>query len=204
MVNLLARDRSEPPGFAALDPAERRRLAERLQTAVRLEASRAGAAGGALLSRLESMLAEIEEAPSFAGLESLLEELESGRREILASLARGPAVGADLPSASSRGKSPGGDWLCYRPGRSLQTAEPLVASHGFFDDFDRPPLRLWLIALARPLRGRAPSRFETAVLIWIPSEALHRARMGRDACRSGALIWLEEIAPDLAASLPPV
>jgi hypothetical protein len=84
---------------------------------------------------------------------------------------------------------PRGDWLLYRPGRSISSGEAEIASRGFFDIQDRPPLGLWLEAIAR---ARAPRsrEFEVAVLCYVPADVLERANAGCRLCPTGGLAML--------------
>ena len=86
---------------------------------------------------------------------------------------------------------PRGDWLLYWPGRSISSGEAEIASRGFFDVQDRPPLGLWLEAIAR---ARAPRsrEFEVAVLCYVPADVLERANAGCRICPTGGLAMLED------------
>jgi hypothetical protein len=110
-----------------------------------------------------------------------------------------------MASVAAVGQDGGSDeaglWLCHRPGRSLESGEAEVASRGFFDVRDRPPLGLWVDAIARPWPSR-PGRFEVAVLCWIPADAAGRARAGRLHCPTGALALFEEVVSGVPPDVP--
>ncbi|MBW2422958.1 MAG: hypothetical protein JRG86_01835 [Deltaproteobacteria bacterium] len=200
MANLLSRDVAEH-AFPPLPPPERDRFWRRLRDVVRLERARREGARRShdeplvdAHERFEVALDELENDPSQAGLESLLEDLARLReREVRSS--------PDRENQSDEGMGPpGGDLICYWPGRSLGTGEAEIASLGFFDVLDRPPLGLWLGALARARPGRSGS-FEVALMAWVPPAAVERARAGQGACTSGSLDWMEQASPDLEAQL---
>jgi len=197
-VNLLPGPREEPRAFAPLVGESWRQLQERLRGVMRLGAgwSHVGRDG-----RYEAALEELEEAPSFAGLQGLLTEIESERAALLGltSATSGDAGGASSGPVSAD-LAPRGAWLVHRPGLSLETGEAEIASRGLFDVSDRPPLGLWISAIARPLRSGRPG-FESAVLAWIPPTALEAARSGRRACPNGSLVWPAELSQRLAEPL---
>jgi hypothetical protein len=200
VANLLPRAAGARP-FSVLDPERLRRFRGRLARvrssgldSVSLAASRAGAPPEAEGPDLDALLEELETSPSVPGLESLLEEIDHRLRP-----ARDGSE-ATVPSRSQAWTASDGGFICYRPGRALETGEAGLASRGFFDGLDRPPLALWLAAIARPQGSRG---FEVAVVAWVPPSELARARRGRDACRSGALAWLSEVSPELEAQLGP-
>lgn len=137
-------------------------------------------------------LEELENAVTPEGLEELLERIDSARLDSLEGLP--PLEGASAAR---------GDLFCHWPGRSLATGEAEIASRGFFDDRDRPPLVLWLDVIARPA-ARRDSAFESAVLAWVPFDRLDAARAGRAACPNGALAFVAEISRPLASQLGPL
>jgi hypothetical protein len=133
------------------------------------------------VSEHESLLEELEIEPSLVAAQDLLDRIDRVRRPIL-------ATAADRSSSTDAGQ-----WLCFWPGRSLATGEAEVASRGFFDLRDRPPLGLWLEVISR--RGRAsPGVFELAVVCFVPASEIARAHAGRDACTTGSLAFLEEVS----------
>jgi hypothetical protein len=199
LANLLSRDVGEHV-FPPLSAPERERCERRLGHIVRLErAQREGARRSYELladahERFEVALDELESDPGQASLESLLEDLARLRD-------RKVRISSERDSESDDGIGPpGGDWICYWPGRSLGTGEAEIASLGFFDVLDRPPLGLWLAALSRTWPGRSGS-FEVALMAWVPPAAVERARAGQGACTSGSLDWMEQASPELEAQL---
>jgi len=200
LANLLSRDVGDH-AFPPLSAPERERLERRLRHVAQLERARSEGArrsGDELLGDahevFEVALDELESDPSQAGLESLLEDLARLReRAIRCSSAR--------EGESDEGTGPpGGELICYWPGRSLGTGEAEVASLGFFDVLDRPPLGLWLGALSLARSGRSGS-FEVALMAWVPPASVARARAGQGACVSGSLDWMEQASPELEAQL---
>ena len=134
-----------------------------------------------LAEALAVELDELEASPDVAAVQALLARIDAHRVE-------GVAAGDPLA------------WLVHFPGRSLETGEAEVASRGFVDARDRPPLGLWCEAIAR--RAAAPARgVEVAVLCGVPPVAREAARAARAGCRSGALVWLEEVSEPLLVQL---
>ena len=78
-----------------------------------------------------------------------------------------------------------------------------MASRGFFDGLDRPPIGFWIEAVARPMDATR-AKFEIAVIAWIPAADVERATAGRLACTSGSLAMLSEASQSLAAELDPM
>jgi hypothetical protein len=185
VVNLLSDKRPAEP-FPPLDDDQRARIEQRVR----------------VLSRLDWPDCARDLARAVAGVSAELEELENEptpvvAQDLLACVARARHSLLDAssgPSAGTPGSPPlGGEWLCYWPGRSLSTGEAEIASRGFFDVRDRPPLGLWVEALGRR-RGRSLEAFELAILCWVPPSAVRSARAGRDACASGSLTNLADIS----------
>ena len=185
MANLLPRDQPREP-FAALSDEQRARLEERAHFLVGQsweavarhtgglgDSDPSGDSDGDLALELE----ELEAAPSFSAGQALVDRVDAVRRGSLE-----PTVGPSRPR---------GDWLLYRPGRSISSGEAEIASRGFFDIQDRPPLGLWLEALAR---ARAPRsrEFEVAVLCYVPADVLERANAGCRLCPTGGLAMLKD------------
>ena len=205
MANLLPRP-AERTAFSALDPERLERFDARLRLVIEGRAPRPDLAG--CRERFEEALEELESEVSLPALESLLAEIDCVRRDVAREgqaeghrVRRISEANADPPAARGPDKSHGG-LICYWPGRSLATGEAEVASRGFFDARDRPPVFGWLTAIARPHANRARA-FEVAVVAWVSSGELERARAGRRACPSGALAWLEEASPELWHQLAP-
>lgn len=200
MVNLLPRTDSREP-FPSLDPEQRARFESRLRKLAlavsssdflrRLERS---------LGTLEAALEELESGASLASVLDLLERIEGARNEASAETGDRRARAGGLASSS---RPPGGELISYWPGRSLSTGEADVASRGFFDVLDRPPIGFWIEAVARPT-DTTRVEFETVIIGWIPADDVTRATAGRRACTSGALAMLSEASEALAAQLGPI
>jgi hypothetical protein len=211
VINLLSRPSGRAP-FPELDPEHLERFDARLRLVLDLHShdvplrhsivSKITGSRG----RFETALEELESSPSLPGLESLLGEIDVARGR-LGSARRTPeeCVSAAFSSSSAAPigspelRSRGG-LVCYWPGRSIETGEAEVASRGYFDARDRPPLLGWLTAIARPHADRSRD-FEVAVLAWVPPADLEHARRGVRACASGALAWLEEVSKPLSLQL---
>jgi hypothetical protein len=187
LVNLISGKRGSE-FFPALDEGLRRTLLERAR---RISFRRADAfVRGPIvepLRQLEHALAEeleeLDAAPTRSGAQAIIDRIDE--------LRMAEAPGEASFEADGEEATDSGFWLCYRPGRSLGGGEAQVASLGFFDVWDRPPLVLWLEAIARPRGGRR-GIFDVAVLCWIPSVFNQRARDGRAACPTGGLLHFEE------------
>lgn len=201
MVNLLSRTESPEP-FPPLDPEQRARFESRLRTLAlgfasadslrRLEGS---------LGRFEGLLDELESAASLVTALDLLDSIERVRAALSPGTG-GPSVREERWVGSSS-PPPRGDLICYWPGRSLSTGEAGVASRGFFDVLDRPPIGFWIEAIARPTDARR-EKFEIAIIAWIPRGDVERAAAGRRACATGSLTMLDEASKVLAVQLRPI
>lgn len=181
MANLIASDRVEFD-FPPLDDERRLRLAGRLALAAAL-ASRCPP--HRLDAQFVEELDELESEGSSLLLEALLDRIDRAREVAL--------EGTHVP----RSTRPPGRFLCFRPGHSLATGEAEIASRGFFDGLDRPPLAVWLDVFSRPMHRRS-AVVEISVLCFVPEEDLARAAAGRAACRNGALHFLDEGSTNLA------
>ena len=196
MVNLLSRSSPSEP-FARLDPDELALFAARLRGLVCLHASQAGLRRlDSELAALDAALEELDDGASFASVLALLEDIERARRA--AWTATSDPVEAVAPRPAS--EAVGGRLVCYRPGRSLATGEAAVASRGFFDERDRPPIGHWLWAIARRAGG-ASGVFEPAIVAWVPEASLEAARAGCRACPNASLVWLDALSEDLERQL---
>ena len=153
------------------------------------------------LDALEPQLEELESEASLVAALDLLNGIELARLEAITATKPRRDFG-DARTLSPLGTT-GGDLICYWPGRSLSTGEPNVASRGFFDDFDRPPISLWLEAIARP-RESSREEFELAIIAWIPAVDVDRAGAGCRACTSGSLALLIDVSKELSRQLRPV
>jgi hypothetical protein len=139
----------------------------------------------------EASLEELESATSLVTAQDLLDGFDRVR------------VGA-MSEFDPRDPSPiGGAFFCYWPGRSLSTGEAELASRGYFDVMDRPPLANWLEALARPVSSNRQV-FEVAILVWVREADLERAQSGRNACGTESLALLAEASTTLAEQLQPL
>jgi len=207
MANLLPRKTSTKP-FPRLDPEQCQRLADRLEILTDvLEMPDGMARLARRLPAFEGALEELESGASLMTAHDLLDGFDRVRREIGD---RGDVddetetpVGVSDPQDSPmdpQASRPIGEWLCYWPGRSLSTGESEVASRGFFDVMDRPPLAYWLEAIARPT-GASHEAFEVAILVWVPDAEFARVQAGRRVCDNGSLALLREVSPDLVAQV---
>ncbi len=202
MANLLARIPA-PASFPPLDGAALVRLVARYRRLDRIDpvALVEPRLHARLVGACESELDELEQAPSLAGAHELLDRIDRERHA--------HRVGSELPLTApveSLPASPGADgasaWLLYRPGRSLETGEAEIASRGFFDVRDRPPLGLWLEVLGRR-EAHAPEGVDLGILCWLPPDDRARARAGARACCTRSLLSLadEPALEPLAAQL---
>jgi len=211
MANLLGAKRDRPGDAAlALEPVAP--LAERLAGIVRL--ARRGRAG--LHDRdFEAVAPDLEEldgVPSRLAALALLASIDIARRALL----EARPLAAD-GTASPGAELAGGDYVCHRPGRSLATGEAEIASRGYFDVGDRPPLATWLGLLAPAARGRTPgpgadagseagseagsgtgsdADAEVWIVAWVPPESVARVEAGCRACPNRALVPLVALAPE--------
>jgi hypothetical protein len=149
----------------------------------------------------DGQLEELEGEASLVTALDLLDRIERARAEALAgAIARGDWSEGRTGSSSS---PPYGELIGYRPGRSLSTGEAAVASRGFFDVLDRPPIGLWIEAVARPIDS-SRERFETAIITWIPAADVERAVAGCQVCTSGSIMMLGKLSERLVHQLHPI
>ena len=193
MANLLSR-KDPPEPFPLFDGASRARFQARARPLVNKDWARVARPLSRAVSEQESLLEELEIEPSLVAVQDLLDRIDRVRQPILATAPHATAPQAEVRDAAGRSSTaPAGEWLCFWPGRSLATGEAEIASRGFFDIRDRPPLGLWLEVMSR--RGVAgPGIFELAVVCFVPTAEIDRAHAGRDACATGSLAFLEEIS----------
>ena len=164
LANLLPRTESREP-FPLLDPEQYARFESRLCSVVSAVASPDRLRRLARrLGAFDGPLDELESAPSLVTAFDLLDGLERLRVEV--SLATDDRGNADDDSTRSLPHPPLGELICYWPGRSLSTGEASVASRGFFDMLDRPPIGFWTEAIARPMDSTR-EKFEIAIIAWI-------------------------------------
>lgn len=191
MVNLLGLN-PRATASAFFDPTVRAELEARLRTLARLVRLGRSDCVARSFEELATELEELETSPSRVAAQALLDRIDAIR---LATLARAPS---DLhPPPPAPPPSDRSDlFVCHRPGRSLATGEAEVASRGYYDVRDRPPLDAWIGVLSTPaLRG---PEADCWIVAWVgPSDAA-RARAGLRACPTGALALLEDVAPAAA------
>lgn len=144
---------------------------------------------------------ELESEASLVTALDLLARIERARAEVLAEAIDRGDLREGPPGWSS--SPPYGELICYRPGRSLSTGEAAVASRGFFDVLDRPPIGFWIEAVARPIDS-SHEKFETAVIAWIPAADVERAAAGCEVCTSGSITMLREMSEGLLHQLRPI
>lgn len=197
MVNLLPLPPRPGGEGARFEVGESRRIAARLAPLVELID---GGRLSALDHALESLAPELEElasAPHRIAALALLEAVAALRVEAARRRPDGDRGTGGRVRSSDDG---GGAFVCHRPGRSLATGEAEIASRGFFDVEDRPPLACWLGLLSLPepvVEGEA----DFVIVTWVDGADIERARAGCRACGSGALAWLDDFAPTAAAQL---
>lgn len=191
MVNLLSRSLEIEP-FPGFDARQRARFSERAEFVIGLDRVSWDVLLSALPPELSLELEEMEAAPSLEAGEAIVARIDAWRRE-------------RVDSESSEGTEPDGLWIVYRPGRSLGTGVAEIASRGFFDVDDRPPLALWIEAIARRCLpnglGSGRPAFEISVLSYVPRHYAQAALRGCRACDSGALILLEDFSAPLAVEI---
>jgi hypothetical protein len=198
LANLLSRTANRK-SFPSLDPEQHARFESRFARLVSLLST---ADSVRVLERnlgaLEPQLEELESEASLVAAFDLLDGIERTRFEVTT------ATKTRRDSGDARTLAPpgptGGDLICYWPGRSLSTGEPNVASRGFFDGFDRPPIGFWLEAIARPSES-SREEFELAIIAWVPAVDVDRARAGCRACTSGSLALLSDVSKELSQQL---
>jgi hypothetical protein len=198
LANLLSRT-ADRKSFPSLDPEQHARFESRFARLVSLLST---ADSVRVLERnlgaLEPQLEELESEASLVAAFDLLDGIERTRFEVTT------ATKTRRDSGDARTLAPpgptGGDLICYWPGRSLSTGEPNVASRGFFDGFDRPPIGFWLEAIARPSES-SREEFELAIIAWVPAVDVDRARAGCRACTSGSLALLSDVSKELSQQL---
>ncbi|MEZ4334834.1 MAG: hypothetical protein R3F35_24010 [Myxococcota bacterium] len=210
MVNLLGR-RRDAPVVADLAPTLRADLRRRLRVVAALARSGRPDPIARSAADLAGELEELEASPSRIAAESLLEAIDRIRSETLARRAVEPTP----PSAEPTGMGDGeverasrpetddeggtGLFVCHRPGRSLATGEAEVASRGWFDVLDRPPLEGWVGVL--PGADATGQEADFWIVAWVRPRDAVRARAGCRACPNGAVSLLETLSPAIEAEL---
>jgi len=190
MVNLLGR-RAADGRFLCLDADPHGPVEARLVVlAELLHRDRLRWLGGTV-DRLEVELEELASSPSRVTALALLEAIDGLRR----AACDGPSSNRVASSPRSAFHFAAGDYVCHRPGRSLATGEAEIASRGYFDVLDRPPIACW-IGILSPQSARSSDDDGDSIVAWIAPDDLERARAGCEACRSGALRMLVDLAPE--------
>jgi len=190
MANLLTRKTIPFPRFT---DEQRVRFEERARFLVGRTLRALVEALPGLDTEFEADLEELDAAPSLASAQAILSRLESLRCEAFTDA----DPDADLEPI---GEAQSGDWIGYRPGRSEETGEAEIASRGYFDVRDRPPLATWVSVVARP-RAEGSGDLDLAILCYVPSEARDRALAGREACPNGSLDAADAMAPEIATEI---
>ncbi|MFO0688531.1 MAG: hypothetical protein U0900_07475 [Myxococcota bacterium] len=199
MVNLLGRHGrpADPPRF---DGPSLARIGARLPVLLGLRDAGALAAVARRAEALAAALEELDAEPTRLAAEALLEAVDGLRAG--AARAAGTVHGVDPSAAASAAPRPPhdleGGFLAHRPGRSLATGEAEIASRGYFDACDRPPLATWLGLLDSTSAG-----FEGGLWIvaWVAERDVERARAGCRACPNEAIAWLDDVSPAAAEQL---
>ena len=150
--------------------------------------------GPAVADAFADALEEFDAAVSEPTLDAFLDELDLRRQ---AALARRVPIEAALPATVV------GGFGIHVFGCSLATGEAEIASRGFFDALDRPPLELWIELVRRPSLRRDEG-VGVGVLFVIPQSLDGPARAGCAACPSGALIRVDHEQAALHAQLAPL
>ena len=201
MANLLSPSKSRDP-FPELDPEQCARFTSRVgRLAAQVSESDFLGQVEHRLDPFEGPIAELNRQPTLIAALELLDGIENVRLD-LSRAVLDRSANAGLPAPGSLA-TPGGNLVCYWPGRSLSTGEAEVASHGFFDVLDRPPIGLWVEAIARSIDA-AHENFEIVIIAWIPPDQVERAEAGRRACKNGSLTGLDDASKALARQLRPI
>lgn len=195
MANLLGRQRPDASrGAPVFDAAECARIGARLDGLFRIFAAGQLTDLDGLSEAMESELEELDATPDPALAQALLDSIGAARLALSMGERGGPGAAARV--AGGPDDHAAGAFVCHLPGRSLSTGEAEIASLGWFDGMDRPPLACWLGLLA----WRDPSAREDrlAVVAWIPPDRRERVEAAIRACPSGALMRLEDVSREAA------
>jgi len=185
VANLLS-DKHPSEPFAPFDDDQRARFETRARFLLRLDWPACARELARAVDGFSVELEELESEPSLVAAHDLLDRIARARESAL-------GVAFDSRGRTPGSQSLGGEWLCYWPGRSLSTGEAEIASRGFFDVLDRPPIGLWVEAIGRR-RGVSLDAYELAIVCWVPPSAVRNALVGRDACARGSLATLAEVS----------
>lgn len=194
-MNLLS-GRPRPDPFPELDKRAWVALQGRLGRCVAFRQDGLRASFQARAEILAGELDELESAPSLVSASSLLNAIDQMRSEVLAD-ASGHASD-NMRALDTPSEAWAGSLLCYFPGRSLSTGEAEVASRGYFDVFDRPPLWNWVSVVGRRV-GRAAEDFEVGILAWVAAEDAARALDGCDVSAAPSVAAIEKASESIAA-----
>ena len=200
MVNLLSRRTPGAP-FSALVAEQRVRLQSRLIAAAALTPAARAELTARAHARFEAEFEELEREPSLEAALDLLDRFEPLRSEAVRECDREPSGRPDEETAERL--APAGGFVLYWPGRSLETGEADIASRGYFDALDRPPVANWLEAIGRR-KSSEREEFEVAFVAFVPASDLSRAQAGCAACCSDALAFVDASLGALATQLRPL
>ena len=200
MVNLLSKTQSKEP-FQSLDPDQCERFGDRLETLLSVfGTARRGRFVEEFSGAIDQALEELENEASLVTAMELLDRIERFRLDRKRDEG-GPGRAEERIRRTA--ELEGSDFVCYWPGRSLATGEAEVASRGFFDGIDRPPIGFWIEAVARPT-GWTRARFEVVVVAWVPASEVERAEAGCAAAANQSLLMLRETSETIANQLFPI
>ncbi len=197
MVNLLER-RAAGGGFARFDPPQCERIEVRLSLIADLARHDRLGPEAVDTALLASEIEELDSAPTRVAALALLETIDALRREAVAALSVDVSGPSDLARRAALLED--ADFVCHRPGRSLITGEAEIASRGYFDAEDRPPLACWIGVLASAATNAADEA-DFVIVAWTSPGDRERARAGRQACPNGALALIAELSPPAADQL---
>lgn len=196
MVNLLSRG-ARPDPFPALDAQAWDALLSRVGRCVAFRQDAALATFQAHVETLAGELDELESAPSLMSASALIEAIGQLRLEGIGD-ARPAARSAGSDALDDPGAARAGSLLCYFPGRSLSTGEAEVASRGYFDALDRPPLWSWVAVVGRRSGGTA-QEFEVGILAWVAPEDAATAHAGCQVSAAPSVMPVEAASEAIAA-----
>lgn len=208
MVNLLGR-RGRPAVAPRFDARAVDQIEARLSTLFGLVRSGGLARVARAADDLVPVLEELDAARSRLVAEDLLAALDGLRDAFLESETSEVRMGASSSTAATTGSTAevetevtalarDGGFVGHRPGRSLTTGEAEIASRGYFDAADRPPIATWLGVLEATSDGVEDGVW---IVAWVEPSEVERARAGCRACPNGALAWLDDVSAPAADQL---